>query len=420
MNRISAPSCADPFEPNMISLGEAIARIEERVKPVTESESLPLRDCLDRVNHDSIFSPINVPPHANSAMDGVAVAIESLKPSGISLLDDVGTAFAGTPFTEPCLPGQCVRIMTGALIPAGTNAVIMQEQTERDSDGKVRVDHQHRIDENIRQAGEDIGKGDQVIEAGARLNPADIGVLASLGIARLKVKRKPRVAFFSTGDELIAIDQPLRAGKIYDSNRYTLHALLSRLSVEIVDLGVIPDQPDAIRQALTDAAQQADLVISTGGVSMGEADYIKPALEAIGSSEFWKIAIKPGRPLTLGQIDGSTFMGLPGNPVAVMVTFSQFVLPAIHALAGSRPKRPILLNATATDRIRKRPGRYEFQRGIASLDANNQWQVGKTGKQGSGILTSMSRANCFIVLPDENAGVEAGDPVSIQLFDWNF
>jgi len=414
----SRPSCADPFEEGMISQSEALERIEARVHPVLACERLPIRECLNRVNNEAVKSPRDVPPQPNSAMDGYAVGIGSLVEGGIAELDDIGTAFAGTPFTEDCGPGQCVRIMTGALIPAGTDAVIMQEQVEIGDNGKVRIDSDHRSGENIRLAGEDVQQGETVIEAGVRLSPADLGVLASLGIAKLQIKRKPVVAFFSTGDELMSVGTPLEPGMIYDSNRYSLHGMLARLPVDIVDLGVVRDNLDSMREALTSASAQADLVISTGGVSVGEADYIKPALAELGSTEFWKIAIKPGRPLTFGQIGNSIFMGLPGNPVAVMVTFSQFVAPAIEMLSGALSKPPMLFPARSLERLRKKPGRTEFQRGVATLDENNRWQVGKTGKQGSGILTSMSRANCFIVLPDDNAGVEAGDEVSIQFLDW--
>ena len=415
----NAPSCADPFDPDSISLSAALARIEERVVPVHACERLPIRECLDRVNNEAVKSPHNVPPLPNSAMDGFALAIDSLAQGTVTELDEVGTAFAGNPFAGTCGPGQCVRIMTGALIPQGTDAVIMQEQAEITDAGKIRVDADHQVGENIRQAGEDIAKGETVIDAGARLSPADLGVLASLGIAQLQVKRKPVVAFFSTGDELVSIGEPLEPGKIHDSNRYSLHGMLSGLAVDIIDLGVVKDEPKAMREVLEKASLQADLIISTGGVSVGEADFKKPALADLGTTEFWKIAIKPGRPLTFGQIEASIFMGLPGNPVAVMVTFSQFVVPAIRALAGAIPRRPALFRARALDSMRKKPGRYEFQRGIAILDDNGEWQVSKTGKQGSGILTSMSRANCFIVLPDENTGVEAGDEVKIQFFDWS-
>ncbi len=413
------PSCADPFDGESISLDEALTRIGERVVPVHACERLPIRECLGRVNNEAVKSPHNVPPHPNSAMDGFAVAAGSLQAEGITELDEIGAAYAGVPFDGSAEAGQCVRIMTGALIPDGTDAVIMQEQAEVDASGRVRVDADHRVGENIRQAGEDVRQGEVVIDAGVRLSPADLGVLASLGIAQLQVKRKPVVAFFSTGDELMPVGEPLEPGKIYDSNRYTLHGMLSRMAVDIIDLGVVRDDPEAMRDALESAAGQADLILSTGGVSVGEADYIKPALEEIGSTEFWKIAIKPGRPLTLGQIGASIFMGLPGNPVAVMVTFSQFVVPAIEVLSGASLKRPALFRARALDALRKKPGRYEFQRGIATLADNGEWQVGKTGKQGSGILTSMSRANCFIVLPDEVDGVASGDEVHIQFFDWS-
>jgi molybdopterin molybdotransferase len=415
----SAPGCTDALDPSSISLAEALAKIQERVRPVHACERLPIRDCLGRVNNEAVKAPHNVPPLPNSAMDGYAIVIANLKPGAITELEDIGTAYAGTPFDGSCGPGQCIRIMTGALIPDGSNAVIMQEQTEINAAGKVCIDSDHRVGENIRQAGEDIKQGEIVIEAGARLSPADLGVLASLGLGQLQVKRKPVVAFFSTGDELVPVGTPLEPGKIYDSNRYSLHGMLSGMAVDTIDLGVVRDDLDSMREILIKASTQADLIISTGGVSVGEADFIKPALADLGTTEFWKIAIKPGRPLTFGQIDASIFMGLPGNPVAVMVTFSQFVVPAIQALAGTNPKRPALFHARALDQMRKKPGRYEFQRGIATLDDNNEWQVAKTGQQGSGILTSMSRANCFIVLADDNAGVEPGDEVNIQFFDWS-
>ena len=290
------PSCADPFDPDSISLSAALNKIEERVVPVLACERLPIRECLDRVNNEAVKSPHNVPPLPNSAMDGFALAIDSLAQGTVTELDEVGTAFAGTPFTGTCGSGQCVRIMTGALIPEGADAVIMQEQVEITDAGKIRVDADHRVGENIRQAGEDIAKGETVIDAGARLSPADLGVLASLGIGQLQVKRKPVVAFFSTGDELVSIGEPLEPGKIYDSNRYSLHGMLSSMAVDIIDFGVVKDDPKAMREVLEKAALQADLIISTGGVSVGEADFIKPALADLGTTEFWKIAIKPGRP----------------------------------------------------------------------------------------------------------------------------
>ena len=414
----SAPSCVDSSDPDSISVAAALAQIRQQIQRITDSETLPIRDCLGRISADEIQSPINVPGHANSAMDGFAIAFSSLDDSDISELTEIGIAYAGVAFDGVCGDKECVRIMTGAVMPEGTDTIIMQEQAEADGQGKVRIDANHRLGENVRYAGEDIAEGQTVLEVGTNINPANLGVLASLGIAELKVTRMPVVAFFSTGDELVSLGQPLAKGKIYDSNRYTLFGLLSRLPVEILDLGVIKDEPESIKNTLLHAADKADLIITTGGVSVGDADYIKTVLAQIGNMGFWKIAIKPGRPLTFGKINNSLFMGLPGNPVAVMVTFSQFVIPALQQLSGSNAHTPVKLRAIATDKLRKRPGRLEIQRGIATRDDDNQWRVSKTGKQGSGILTSMSKANCFMLLGEDNAGVEPGDSIDIQLFDW--
>ncbi len=412
-------NCSSPVDPDSISVAVALEQISKLVISVADFEELPLRDCLGRVNYDNVVSPINVPAHANSAMDGYAIAINSLPSEGITELEEIGTAYAGIAFDGICGDGQCIRIMTGAVIPRGADTVVMQEQVELDASGRVRVDADHHHGENVRYAGEDITEGHTIVTRGVSINPANLGVLASLGIDKLKVYRKPVVAFFSTGDELVALGQPLEKGKIYDSNRYSLFGLLSGLPVEMLDLGVIRDEPDAIRHTLIDASERADLIITTGGVSVGEADYIKGVLAEIGDINFWKIAIKPGRPLTFGKINQSLFMGLPGNPVAVMVTFSLFAAPVIQQLCGADIAKPTRFKATSVDKLRKLPGRLEIQRGIAKRNENNVWQVAKTGKQGSGILSSMSKANCFILLPEENAGVEPGDTVDIQLFNWD-
>ncbi len=413
-----SPSCADAVDPESISVVEALQHISTQVAPVTEFETLPIRQCLGRICFEPVTSPINVPGHANSAMDGYALAYSDIEADSISQFSIIGSAYAGIEFSGSCGKKQCVRIMTGAVIPDGTDTVIMQEQAEVGEQGQIQIDARHRLGENIRYVGEDIGEGQTVVNRGEAINPANLGVLASLGIGELKVYRKTVVAFFSTGDELVSIGQALGKGKIYDSNRYTLYGLLNRAGIEILDLGVVKDEPESIRQTLLHAADKADLIITTGGVSVGEADYIKSVLDEIGDMAFWKIAIKPGRPLTFGKINNCLFMGLPGNPVAVMVTFSQFVSPCLQLLSDTVVGSPIRLHAICTDRLRKRPGRLEIQRGIAIRDDNNQWLVGKTGKQGSGILTSMSKANCFIILDENNAGVNPGDTVDIEMFEW--
>lgn len=424
-----SPSCADPTDPNTISVAQALSQIENNTQALQQSELLPIRDCLNRICSQPIRSNINVPGHANSAMDGFAIAFSDLQRADlkkadlqddqISLFKEIGCAFAGRAFDTACESAQCVRIMTGAVMPDGCDTIIMQEQAEQRDDGFIAIDSNHRLGENVRYAGEDIKKDAVILKPGDKIGPADLGVLASLGISELNVFRKPIVAFMSTGDELVSINKPLQKGQIYDSNRYTLYGMLAQLEVEIIDLGVIQDDFDSIRSALLDAAQKADLIITTGGVSVGQADFIKTALEDIGQPEFWKIAIKPGRPLTFGKIKDSLFIGLPGNPVAVMVTFNYFVIPAIRKLSGAPATQVPVVRATSTEKMRKRAGRMEIQRGIASLSEDGQWQVCNTGKQGSGILTSMSRGNCFIFLREDNDGVEPGDQVEIRLFDWS-
>jgi molybdopterin molybdotransferase len=411
------PSCADPWDADSKTVAQALDLIEASTPRLQDSEQLPIRDSLGRISSESVISTINVPGHANSAMDGFAIAGSSIPTHGIAEFTEIGTAYAGKTFDGGCGKNECVRIMTGAVVPEGTDTVIMQEQAEQSGNQFVRIGSGHRAGDNVRAAGEDIKQGETVLQPGSKINPADLGILASLGIGTINVIRKPVVAFFSTGDELVSIDKPLQKGEIYDSNRYTLHGMLSQLEVEIIDMGVIRDEPEAIRAGLLEASRKADLIITTGGVSVGEADYIKSVLEEIGQPEFWKIAIKPGRPLTFGSIGNCIFIGLPGNPVAVMVTFSLFVARAIRKLAGAPPTAILLLKVRSLQDMRKKPGRSEYLRGIASKGEDNEWQVEKTGMQGSGILSSMTRANCFIVLPAENDGVKIGDLVDIQLFE---
>jgi len=410
------PSCADDTEAGVLSVAEARQRVLADITPIFAMEKMALRTALGRVLAEDVTSPLNVPSHTNSAMDGYAVNIADLA-NDINQFECIATAYAGQPYKGHCQAGQCVRIMTGAPIPKGTDTIIMQEQAEVLPDGKVRFNGKHRVGQNVRLAGEDIPIGSAVINSGRRILPADLGVLASLGIGELRVRRRPRVAFFSTGDELRSIGDVLGEGEIYDSNRYSLYGMLTRLGVELMDLGVIPDQPAAVRDAFQMAAGMADVIITSGGVSVGEADYIKPVLEELGETKFWKIAMKPGRPLTFGHLGESLFFGLPGNPVAVMVTFYQFVQPALHYLASGTPYIPLTLHASCNQDLRKRPGRTEFLRGVLQQSDNAELQVAAAGQQGSGILSSMSRANCFIILSEDCGDIKAGSRVPVQPFD---
>lgn len=410
----STESCADKND-SSLSMTEALLTIKNRIEPLAGYQSVALRDALGRVPATPVVSPINVPAHRNSAMDGYAIRGDDLPVHGKRQLQVIGSAFAGKPFKQPLGSGQCIRIMTGAKMPDLADTVIMQEQVERDGDS-VTIDAQHRIGENVRQAGEDIALGGTVLDAGRRVEAPQLGVLASLGIAELRVRRRARVAFFSSGDEIRSIGEALGEGEIYDSNRYSLHGMLTKLGVEVIDLGVIPDREESIAAALTDSSQQADLVITSGGVSVGEADHVVAALRRLGTIHFSKVAIKPGRPLTFGHIDDTPFFGLPGNPVAVMTTFLQFVRPAILRLAGESDSAPALFELPCRSRLRKSPGRTEFQRGIIEKEADGSWAVHSTGRQGSGVLSSMSEGNCFIVLPEWRGTVEPGEIVPVQPF----
>ncbi|MCB2428400.1 molybdopterin molybdotransferase MoeA [Methylophaga pinxianii] len=411
---IAPPSCATAEPSTTLKVDEARKRILQQIDAIENWRKVALRDALGQILHEDVIAPLSVPPHANSAMDGYALRGEDLKKESTQL-KLVGSAFAGRPFGEIVNSGECVRIMTGGMMPQGCNTVIMQEQAELNQD-IVTLHGEHHPGDNVRLAGEDIQAGTVVLKAGHRLIPADLGLLASLGFAEIAVRRRIRVAFFSTGDELKSLGEALQPGDIYDSNRYTLFAMLTRLDAEIMDMGVIKDTPDAVRHALLHASNEADVVITSGGVSVGEADYVKKLLAELGEVNFWRIALKPGRPLAFGKIGKAHFFGLPGNPVAVMVTFYQFVQPALLQLAGAAYQPPLLLQAIAAENIRKRPGRFEFQRGLLRSNTANQLEVTMTGEQGSGILHSMSQANCFILLDEDCDGVVAGSSVTVQPF----
>jgi len=399
------------YDPDALHVAKAREAMRACVTPITDTETVPVRKALGRVLAEQIVPGINVPSHDNSAMDGYAVRFADLdKP-----LTEIGTALAGKPFSRSVAAGECVRIMTGAVMPAGTDTVVIQEVVKREGKRVIVPPGQKRA-QNVRYAGEDLKVGVPVLAAGQHLRPAEVGLIASLGIGEVRVRRTLRVAFFSTGDELASIGAKLKEGEVYDSNRYTLHAMLERLGVEIEDLGVVRDDPKALEAALTRAAK-ADAIITTGGVSVGESDFIRELMAKLGEVLFWKIAMRPGRPMAFGRIGDAYLFGLPGNPVAVMVTFYQFVRDALLHLSGRRDDYAIpLLAATAAENLRKVPGRTEYQRGVLFKEAN-VWKVRTTGQQGSGVLRSMAEANCFIVLEHERAAVKAGEPVTVQLME---
>ncbi len=414
---ISAIAADSDYDPNSMPVAKAREYIRAFLAPVTAIERLHVRAALGRVLAAEIRSGVNVPAHDNSAMDGYAVRFADLKPDGQSTLKIVGTSLAGKPFQGSVGAGQAVRIMTGGVMPVGCDTVIMQERATA-ADGRVHLPGGHQRGQNVRYAGADIQVGQLVFQPGQIVRPAELGMIASLGIAEVSVYRKLRVAFFSTGDELVPVGGSLEPGQIYDSNRYTIYGMLMRLGVEAIDMGVIRDDPADIERAFAQAAQAADVVITSGGVSVGEADFVKQLLAKLGDVLFWKIAMKPGRPLAYGKIGQAHFFGLPGNPVSAMVTFYQFVREALLVLMGVPQPLPLpVLKATCTSAIKKASGRTEFQRGILSQGDDGQWTVRITGDQSSGILSSMSQANCFILLPEAQGNTAAGATVDVQVLE---
>jgi molybdopterin molybdotransferase len=399
---------------------------------VAETESVSLDQGLNRILASDVLSPIDVPAADNSAMDGFAFRGTELRSAPLTQLTVAGTVFAGTPFTGSLAAGQCLKIMTGALMPAQCDTVIPQEMTQKlptKADGLECIQFESTAvssGENRRLRGEDLAQGSVAIAAGRILRPSDLGLAASLGINTLMVKRKLRVAILSSGNELRPLGAPLDSGSIYDSNRYSLMGLLNRLDLEVLDCGIIQDDPVALKTAFSKAASTADVIISSGGVSVGEADFTKQVMQELGDIGFWKIAMRPGRPMAFGTLKpvpnqqsprSTLFFGLPGNPVAVMVTFYQFVQSALLQLSGATQLRPPLTQAIASAAIRKKPGRTEYQRGILEIGSDGRTQVRVTGSQGAGILRSMSEANCFIVLGHEQGNVAAGELVNVVLFE---
>jgi molybdopterin molybdotransferase len=398
----------------MLDVEEARRRLLDALTPLAAAETVPLFEALNRILAHDLQAPFNVPPYDNAAMDGYALRSDDLPDSGTRRLEVIATVPAGKPYPGTVESGQCARIMTGGALPRGCDTVVAQEQVQRE-EGFVVIGHGHRRSQFVRRAGEDLAAGRTAIAAGKRLTPADLGLAASLGVAQFRVARRPRVAFFSTGDELLRPDEPPAAGKLYDSNRPVLHGLLINSGVTPKDLGIVPDRREALLEALLAAAADADAVITTGGASVGDADFVRDILGQSGELHFWRVGIKPGRPFTFGRIGGAWFFGLPGNPVSAMVTYYQFVQPALRRLMNQRPRTPPRFKVRCVTPIGKAPGRTEFQRGVMERDGGVTVVRALSG-QGSHILRSMSEADCFIVLPADCGDLPAGSLVDVEPF----
>lgn len=436
------------YDPQALSAADVNTFLERLVEPVSATEDLPLFSALGRVLAQDVISPISVPPHDNSAMDGYAFAGDQLVAGQPLTLRVVGTALAGKAWVGTVAAGECVKIMTGAIMPTGLDTVVPQEfTTAAAADGHITIAADVlKTGDNRRFKGEDLMEGSVALAKGTLLAPAALGLVASLGLPTVTVYRRLRVAYFSTGDEILSLGEPPREGAVYDSNRYTVFGLLTRLGVEVIDLGVVRDEPELLEAAFRNAAQRADAIITSGGVSVGEADHTRTMMKKLGDVAFWRIAMRPGRPMAVGRIattknqaklassaypssansyqndtnhphSGAVLFGLPGNPVAVMVTFLAFVRPALLRMMGSTHSAPPLLRATSTEAMRKKPGRTEYQRGLVTTAADGTLQVRTTGNQGSGVLSSMVQANGLIVLHHSQGNVAAGDTVDVMVFD---
>ena len=431
------------YDPQAMTAGDVLDFLSRLVTPVRDVLEVPLMQALGRVLALDVVSPFDVPPHDNSAMDGYAFAGAQLRPDAALELQVVGTALAGKAWQGSVQPGQCVKIMTGAVMPAGLDTVVPQEFVALRKPGEIEVitipQALLQTGDNRRLRGEDLMQGRAALLKGELVTPARLGLAASLGLKTLKIWRPLRVAYFSTGDEILSLGETPREGAVYDSNRYTVFGMLSRLGCQVIDLGVVRDDPALLEAAFNDAASQADAIITSGGVSVGEADYTRAIMKKLGDVAFWRIAMRPGRPMAVGRISGTKLassahpvsnhsyfndsnvnhallFGLPGNPVAVMVTFLAFVRPALLQMMGTKPEPDVLLKAHSTEAIRKKPGRTEYQRGRVSTAPDGSLHVKTTGSQGSGVLSSMAEANGLIVLHHGQGNVAAGDEVDVLMF----
>ncbi len=432
------------YDPQAMSADDVQAFLSRLAMPVQEAVELPLFDALGRVLAEDLISPFDVPPHDNSAMDGYAFAGDQLRPDAALELQVVGTALAGKAWQGQVQAGQCVKIMTGAIMPPGLDTVVPQEFVKLGQfmgiDRVTIPPGLLRTGDNRRLQGEDLARGQPALQKGELLTPARLGLAASLGLKTLKTWRPLRVAYFSTGDEILSLGEAPREGAVYDSNRYTVFGLLTRLGCQVIDMGVVRDDPALLEEAFTRAATQADAVITSGGVSVGEADYTKAMMKKLGDVAFWRIAMRPGRPMAVGRIsstksastpidtstisyekhsnpNGAVLFGLPGNPVAVMVTFLAFVRPALLQMMGAKPEPVLLLKARSSEAIRKKSGRTEYQRARVSAAPDGSLQVRTTGSQGSGVLRSMTEANGLMVLHHTQGNVAVGDEVDVMMFE---
>ncbi len=425
------------YDPNSLRAEKVNAFLKELVNPVLDTETVALFEGLNRVLATDIISPISVPPHDNSAMDGFAFRGDQLDNIQSLQLKVIGTALAGKAWLGTVGPGECLKIMTGAIMPEGLDTVVPQEMVVLNIE-KTHITIAPKVlqqGDNRRKAGEDLQQGSPALLKGAHLTPAALGLIASLGLPTITVYRKIRVAYFSTGDEILSLGDSPREGAVYDSNRYTVFGLLTRMGCEVIDMGVVRDEPTLLEAAFVKAATVADAIITSGGVSVGEADYTRAMMKKLGAESggvaFWRIAMRPGRPMAVGRISSSQdkyclnsygnnsaiLFGLPGNPVAVMVTFLAFVRPALLRMMGSSASTPPLLKARSTEAIRKKPGRTEYQRGTVSTTPEGTLVVKTTGNQGSGVLSSMVQANGLIVLHHDQNSVSIGDEIDVMMFD---
>ena len=420
------PSLADiaakleAYDPQALPANEVLNFLDHLVAPVQDQESVDIFAALGRVTSQDVISPINVPPHDNSAMDGFALDGSQLSQTQVSSFRVIGTALAGKAWNGHVNAGECVKIMTGAIMPQGLNTVVPQELCKLTIEDVIEIPAgMLQTGDNRRLRGEDIMQGQAALQKGALITPAAAGLLASLGLSKVWVARRLRVAYFSTGDEILSLGEPPREGAVYDSNRYTVHGMLQALGCEMIDMGVVKDDPILLEQAFNQAAEQADAIITSGGVSVGEADFTKAMMKKLGDVVFWKIAMRPGRPMAVGRIQKSNrstvLFGLPGNPVAVMVTFLAFVKPALLKMMGSHAAPAPMVRAKTQEVLRKKPGRTEYQRGLVTRSAEGELQVVTTGNQGSGVLSSMVQANGLIVLSHQQATAQVGDWVDVLM-----